>query len=75
MFESLPDRARKEGMAQGMTQGEANIILLLLGKKFGSLTERQRDILQSMTSSQLEEIGLRIFDTDNIDDLIRIEKD
>ena len=78
MFETLPDRARKEGMAQGMqqgmAQGEANIILLLLGKKFGSLTERQRDILKSMTSEQLEDIGLRIFDTDNIDDLIQVEK-
>ena len=71
MFESLPDRARKEGMAQG----EANIILLLLKQKFGDLTERQRDILQSMSSEQLEKVGLGILDADNIDDLIQVDKD
>ena len=78
MFESLPDRARREGLQQGMQQGrseslaegEANIVLRLLKKKFGHLTDHQEALLRAMSTEQLEMISDNIFDAENIDELI-----
>ena len=79
MFETLPDRARKEGMAQGMQQGmtQASVQILIkqLTRKFAPLTTQQEDALKSMTSDQLLEISDRIFDANSVDDLIRLKKD
>lgn len=76
---TLPEKIRDQGIAlglsQGLSQGMIDILLLQLNKKFGSLTKRHRDVLKTMTSAELEEIGLRIFDAEHIDELIHFEKD
>ena len=69
MIESLPEKARKEGIAQG----EVNILLRQLTKKFGRLTDAQMALLGSMTLEQLETIGDNIFDATDVDALIQYD--
>lgn len=61
--------AKKEGIEQGIGQGESRILIKQLTKKFKILPNEYKDKIMTLSEEKLEAIGLEIFDMESIEDL------
>jgi len=59
----------KEGLEQGLKQGEASLVLRQLTKRFGELEFSTRSQIQNLSVNQLEVLGESLLDFANRDDL------
>jgi hypothetical protein len=69
-MKTTADKLREEGKEVGLSQGQARVLLALLRRRFGALTQAQQDRITTATSDQLEAIALRILDAKTIDEAI-----
>ena len=69
-MKTTADKLREEGKEVGLSQGQARVLLALLRRRFGALTQAQQDRITTATSDQLEAIALRILDATSIDEAI-----
>lgn len=61
--------AQQKAEAQGLEQGQRSLILRQLERRFGSLSEQQRDRISTLRLEQLEALALALLDFGAIDDL------
>jgi len=59
----------KEGRLEGRLEGSQNILRRQLEKRFGPLPARIGKLLAEMSAAELEEMSIRIFDTDDLENL------
>jgi hypothetical protein len=69
-MKTTADKLREEGKEVGLSQGQARVLLALLRRRFGALTQAQQDRITTATSDQLEAIALRILDATSIDEAL-----
>lgn len=58
----------EEGIQKGLEEGEANLLIRQLNRRFGSLTENQKQKVRSLSIPQLESLAEDLFDFENISD-------
>jgi hypothetical protein len=68
--DKLREEGKEVGLSQGLSQGQARVLLALLQRRFGALTQAQQDRITTATSDQLEAIALRILDAKTIDEAL-----
>ncbi len=61
----------QQGMQQGMQRGEAQILLRLLSRKFGELSEEKRRLIESADSESLLRWSERIFSANSLDEVLQ----
>jgi hypothetical protein len=59
----------REGEQKGLQQGELTMLRRLLEKRFGAVPAWMDEHLAKLSTTELEEISLRLFDTKSIDEL------
>jgi predicted transposase YdaD len=59
----------QQGRQEGLKEGSQNILRRQLEKRFGPLPQRVAKRLTEMSAAELEEVSIRIFDTDDLDHL------
>jgi len=69
-MKTTADKLREEGKEVGLSQGQARVLLALLRRRFGALTQAQQDRITTATSDQLEAIALRVLDAKTVDEAI-----
>ncbi len=69
--ERFRQEGRQEGMQQGMQRGEAQILLRLLSRKFGELSEEKRRMIESADSESLLRWSERILSANSIDEVLQ----
>ncbi|CAN5288934.1 hypothetical protein BH10PSE19_BH10PSE19_05920 [soil metagenome] len=60
-----------EGIAKGRAEGEAALLLRLIKRKFGSLSQEQEATIQQATANELLILGDRILEAKTIDEILR----
>jgi flagellar biosynthesis/type III secretory pathway protein FliH len=64
---------REEGMQLGRELGKqeeaASFVLRLLQRRFGNLSQSQKELIQSLSAKRLEELGEALLDFNSITDL------
>jgi hypothetical protein len=60
---------KEEGKLEGKQEGKQELILSLLNYRFGELSSQTQAKIMSLNSSQLEELGVAMFNLENKDDL------
>ncbi len=63
------EKGIEKGIAQGVQKGELNILGRQLSKRFGMLPPWVDERLSKLSTTELEELSLRLFDAKSIDDL------
>jgi len=63
--------AKQEGRQEGRQEGQADLILRLLGRKFGVLSEAFRSNIAQLSPTQLESLAEVILDFTNVAELDR----
>ncbi|MBD2295557.1 DUF4351 domain-containing protein [Anabaena sphaerica FACHB-251] len=58
------------GYERGITEGEQNIVVRLLQKRFGELPQETKAKIQTLSLNQLEELGEALLDFTAIEDLL-----
>ncbi len=59
----------EEGLQKGMEEGEANLLIRQLTRRFGNLTDNQKQKVRSLSIPKLESLGEALFDFQNISEL------
>ncbi len=59
----------QEGMQAGVQKGELTILRRLLGRRFGNLPPSFDERLSNLSSSELEDLSVRLFDAKSLDEL------
>ena len=62
-------RVYQEAKKEGREEGEAKLLLRLLSKRFGKLTDAQIQTINKLSLAQLEELGEALLDFGNVNDL------
>jgi len=62
-------KERREGLQEGLQKGEIKILSNQLGKRFGELPAWVEDRLINLSTSELEDLSLRVFDVKTLDEL------
>jgi predicted transposase/invertase (TIGR01784 family) len=62
-------RGELRGEQRGLRQGELNLILKLLNRKFGNIPTKMQKIVQNLSIAQLEDLGEALLDFATLDDL------
>ena len=65
----LEQRGERRGIEQGIQQGTFKTLERQLTRKFGSISDQERNRLQTMTDEELQELSDRIIDGDDRDKL------
>lgn len=60
---------KEQALAEGLQQGEADLLIRQLTRRFGSLTDNQMEKVRSLPIPQLESLAEAIFDFQDISDL------
>ena len=68
---TFADRFHQEGMQQGMHQGEAQVLLRLLSRKFGELSEEKRRLVESADSERLLQWSERVLTAESIKEVLQ----
>jgi len=58
----------EEGIQKGLEEGEANLLIRQLNRRFGSLTDNQKQKVRSLSIPQLESLAEDLLDFENISD-------
>jgi predicted transposase/invertase (TIGR01784 family) len=61
--------AKQEGRQEGRQEGEVRLVLRLLSKRVGIISDRSIEIINSLTLEQLDDLGDALLDFGNIADL------
>ena len=61
--------AKQEGRQEGEEAGEVRLVLRLLSKRFGIISDRSVEMINSLTLEQLDDLGDALLDFGNITDL------
>ena len=61
--------AIRKGLAQGRVEGQVEILLSLIQKKFGRIPPAVSQKLSALKPAQLKRVGLRLLDAQRIEDL------
>jgi predicted transposase/invertase (TIGR01784 family) len=61
--------AKQEGRQEGRQEGEVRIVLRLLSKRVGMISDRQIQMINNLTLEQLDDLGDALLDFGNIADL------
>jgi predicted transposase/invertase (TIGR01784 family) len=61
--------AKQEGRQEGEQAGEVRLVLRLLSKRFGIISDRSVEMINSLTLEQLDDLGDALLDFGNITDL------
>jgi len=62
-------KSRKEGLQEGIQEGELTILRRQIAKRFGALPTRLDKKLAKLSRPELEDLSLRLFDAKSINDL------
>jgi hypothetical protein len=62
-------KSRKEGLQEGLQEGELIILRRMIAKRFGSLPARLDKKLSKFSRPELEDLSLRLLDAKSINDL------
>jgi hypothetical protein len=60
----------QEGEQKGRQEGEAALLLRLLESRFGALPDWARDRIAAADTAALEQWGLRLLDSESLDDIL-----
>jgi predicted transposase/invertase (TIGR01784 family) len=60
---------RQEGLQEGRQEGEADLLIRILTRRFGNLTDNQKEKVRSLSIPELESLGEALFDFQSISDL------
>ena len=60
---------KQEGKQEGRQEGEITILRKQLSKRFGELPAWVEDRLINLSTSELEDLSLRVFDVKTLDEL------
>ena len=61
---------KRQWVQAGRQEGEAALLLRLLESRFGALPDWARDRITSADTAALEQWGLRLLDTESLDDIL-----
>ncbi|HAN46299.1 MAG TPA: hypothetical protein DCQ32_07065 [Cyanobacteria bacterium UBA8156] len=62
-------QGKQEGIQVGRQEGEVQLLLRQLGRRFGKLSDRQRECITGLSLEQLEALGEALLDFQRLDDL------
>jgi predicted transposase/invertase (TIGR01784 family) len=68
-YQEVLQIGRREGEQQGVQQGESNMIIRQLTRRFGNLNSNQVKKVRSLSLPQLESLGEALLDFNNLSDL------
>jgi predicted transposase/invertase (TIGR01784 family) len=68
-YQEVLQIGEKQGVQQGLQQGEANLAIRLLKRRCGNLTTIQEQKVRSLSISQLESLGEALLDFQDMSDL------
>ena len=60
----------EQGLEQGREQGERQLVLRMIGKRFGPLPAAARKRIEELPAPKLEHIALRLIDARSLDELL-----
>jgi hypothetical protein len=69
-IETWTDQWKKEGLQEGLKQGEARILLRLLSVRFGALPPEIRQKIETADAETLLQWSERILDAESLDDVV-----
>ena len=69
VYQEAKQEGRQEGRQEGERTGEVRLVLRLLSKRFGIISDRSIEIINSLTLEQLDDLGDALLDFGNIADL------
>jgi predicted transposase YdaD len=69
IFREGKQEGKQEGMQEGLQKGELAILRRLLAKRFGTAPEWVEERLAKLSTAELEDLSLRLFDAQSIDEL------
>ncbi|MCA2723536.1 MAG: DUF4351 domain-containing protein, partial [Microcystis sp. M176S2] len=70
LYEQDREAAIQKGRIEGIQQGEANLVLRLLKRRFGELPPHITETIQKLSVEKLEDLGEALLDFDSQADLI-----
>ncbi|MBD2627348.1 Rpn family recombination-promoting nuclease/putative transposase [Trichormus variabilis] len=70
LYQELREEATEIGKQQGKQEGEVNLILRLLSKKFGEVPNQLKTHIEKLSLEQLEDLTEVLLDFSNLDDLV-----
>jgi predicted transposase YdaD len=59
----------KEGLQQGKEQGEADLLIHLLSKRFGNIDQVLESQIRQLPITQIEALGESLFDFSSLSDI------
>jgi predicted transposase/invertase (TIGR01784 family) len=65
------EEGQKKGLEEGREKGQLSLILMLLNAKFGQLSQSQQAQIQSLTTDQLQALGIALLEFTDMADLQR----
>jgi flagellar biosynthesis/type III secretory pathway protein FliH len=68
-IEKIIEKGIKEGIEKGIEKGEAKMLHRQLERRFGSLPEWARELLEKADGETLEAMGLRLLDAARLEDV------
>jgi hypothetical protein len=73
-YQWILEKGKNQGLTQGLSQGERNLLLLVGTKKFGPPSPSVRAEIEAIAEpARLERLGERILDAVDWNDLMRSE--
>ena len=69
VYQEAKQEGRQEGRQEGERTGEVRLVLRLLSKRVGIISDRSIEIINSLTLEQLDDLGDALLDFGNIADL------
>ena len=70
LYEQDREAAIQKGRIEGIQQGEANLVLRLLNRRFGELPPHITETIQKLSVEKLEDLGEALLDFNIQADLI-----
>ena len=69
VYQEAKQEGRQEGRQEGERTGEVRLVLRLLSKRVGIISDRSIEIINSLTLEQLDDLGDALLDFGNIADV------
>jgi len=69
LAEKLRNEGKEQGMQQGMQQGAKKLLCRLIARRFPVNLEDVQPIFTDLTAEQMEELGVRLFEAESLDDI------
>ena len=69
ILDEMKEKSKLEGRAEGSEEGKAEVLLKQLNRRFKLIPEAYAEKIANLPESKIEQIGLDIFELENINDL------